>query len=296
MQQSPHSDPVGPAILVIDALELRRAGVVSLLKSWADSSGTTIVAIAPPATLSDLPPFKMIVLVIGALRVGDREPQAWISSLLSAHADVPLVLVSDREEAKEVLAAFAAGVSAFIPTSITPTLAMQAFTFVMSGGTFFPPAALMHAIGAKRNPEHASSNRPTILAGTSVPCSGLTVRQQEVLEHLRQGASNKLIGRQLKMRESTVKVHIRQIMRKLGAANRTQAALCAVYLDAPAVLQSAEPNDEKPEEKKPSLVERVHDAPGIAVTAPPEAVAGGGAEVVSAANTTATPFSGETRE
>jgi DNA-binding NarL/FixJ family response regulator len=295
MQQSAHSDPAGPAVLVIDALELRRAGVVSLLKPWADRSGTSIVAIAPPATLSDLPPFKMIILVIGALRVGDPEPRAWISSLLSAHADVPLVLVSDREEAKEVLAAFAAGVSAFIPTSITPTVAMQAFTFVMSGGTFFPPAAFMRAVAAKRSPEHELSNSPTILAGTSVHCSGLTVRQLEVLEHLRQGASNKSIGRQLKMRESTVKVHIRQIMRKLGAANRTQAALCAVNLDTPVVSRSAYPNGEKPE-KKPSLVERVHDAPGIALSAPPETIAGGGAEVLSAANTAATPFSGETRE
>jgi DNA-binding NarL/FixJ family response regulator len=295
MQQSAHSDPGGPAVLIIDALELRRAGVVSLLKPWADSSGTTIVAVAPPATLSDLPPFKMIVLVIGALRVGDPQPQAWMSSLSSAHADVPIVLVSDREEAKEVLAAFAAGVSAFIPTSITPTVAMQAFTFVMSGGTFFPPAALMHAMRAKRSPEHESGDGPTILAATSVLC-GLTVRQQEVLERLRQGASNKSIGRQLKMQESTVKVHIRHIMRKLGAANRTQAALCAVNLDAPVVSRSAEPNGEKPEEKKPSLVARVHDAPGIALSAPPEAVAGGGGEVVSAANSTATPFSGETCE
>jgi DNA-binding NarL/FixJ family response regulator len=104
---------------------------------------------------------------------------------------------------------------------------MQAFTFIMSGGTFFPPAALMHAMQAKRSPEHGSSNDPTILATTSVHCSGLTVREQEVLERLRQGASNRLIGQQLKMRESTVKVHVRQIMIKLGAANRTEAALCA---------------------------------------------------------------------
>jgi DNA-binding NarL/FixJ family response regulator len=231
MQQAAHSHPGGPAVLVIDALELRRAGIVSLFKPWADSSGTSIVAVAPPATLSDLPPFKMIVLVIGALRVGDPEPQTWISSLLSAHADVPLVLVSDRGEAKEVLAAVEAGVSAFIPTSIAPTVAMQAFTFIMSGGTFFPPAALMHAMRAKRSPEHGSSNDPTtILATTSVHCSGLTVREQEVLERLGQGASNRLIGQQLKMRESTVKVHVRQIMRKLGAANRTQAALSAANL------------------------------------------------------------------
>src|SRR5262249_19002821 len=155
----------------------------------------------------------------------------WISSLSSAHANVPLVLVSDREETKEVLAAFEAGVSAFIPTSIAPSVAMQAFTFIMSGGTFFPPAALMDAMRAKRSPEHGSSNDPTtVLATPSVHCSGLTIREQEVLERLRQGASNRLIGQQLKMRKATVKVHVRQIMRKLGAANRTQAALSAANL------------------------------------------------------------------
>jgi DNA-binding NarL/FixJ family response regulator len=66
--------------------------------------------------------------------------------------------------------------------------------------------------------------------GVLADARGLTTRQQEVLERLRQGESNKLIGRQLKLRESTVKVHIRQIMRKLGATNRTQAALCATQL------------------------------------------------------------------
>jgi DNA-binding CsgD family transcriptional regulator len=62
---------------------------------------------------------------------------------------------------------------------------------------------------------------------------GLTTRQQQVLELLRRGESNKLIGRQLNLRESTVKVHLRQIMRKLGVANRTQAALSAERLGIP---------------------------------------------------------------
>jgi DNA-binding NarL/FixJ family response regulator len=51
------------------------------------------------------------------------------------------------------------------------------------------------------------------------------MRQQEVLSFLRRGISNKLIARELNMTEATVKVHVRQIMRKLGAANRTQVAV-----------------------------------------------------------------------
>jgi len=55
----------------------------------------------------------------------------------------------------------------------------------------------------------------------------LTTRQNEVLCRLRFGISNKHIARELNMQEATVKVHVRQIMRKFGAANRTQVALLA---------------------------------------------------------------------
>jgi DNA-binding NarL/FixJ family response regulator len=56
----------------------------------------------------------------------------------------------------------------------------------------------------------------------------LTERQKSVLEHLGRGDSNKAIARLLGIREGTVKVHVRQIMRKLGVANRTQVAIaCA---------------------------------------------------------------------
>jgi DNA-binding CsgD family transcriptional regulator len=56
----------------------------------------------------------------------------------------------------------------------------------------------------------------------------LTERQKSVLERLGRGDSNKAIARVLGIREGTVKVHVRQIMRKLGVTNRTQVAIaCA---------------------------------------------------------------------
>jgi DNA-binding NarL/FixJ family response regulator len=50
-------------------------------------------------------------------------------------------------------------------------------------------------------------------------------RQSQVLEGLRQGKQNKIIAYELGMCESTVKVHLRHIMRKLNARNRTQVVL-----------------------------------------------------------------------
>jgi DNA-binding NarL/FixJ family response regulator len=90
----------------------------------------------------------------------------------------------------------------------------------------------------------ASSKKMTVVPTASLTASlnkvGLTARERQVLERLQLGASNKLIGRQLNLRESTVKVHIRRILRKLGAVNRTQAALCAVRLSIPATDTEAD--------------------------------------------------------
>jgi DNA-binding NarL/FixJ family response regulator len=217
-----------PVVLVIDALELRRAGVVSFLAPWADHSNIKIIQIDPCDAMaqSSAAPIKMILLVIGAHGVEEPEPQNWIASLSGKYAGIPLVLFSEREEPEEVVAAFKAGARGFIPMSVTPPVAMQAFTFIMSGGSFFPPTALIQRTRVESSVRVMTTKGSALIADAR----GLTARQQEVLERLGQGESNKLIGRQLKLRESTVKVHIRQIMRKLGATNRTQAALCAARL------------------------------------------------------------------
>ena len=57
------------------------------------------------------------------------------------------------------------------------------------------------------------------------PMAGLfTERQMAVVEALRRGRANKIIAHELQLRESTVKVHIRNIMKKLNATNRTEVA------------------------------------------------------------------------
>jgi two-component system nitrate/nitrite response regulator NarL len=55
----------------------------------------------------------------------------------------------------------------------------------------------------------------------------LSTREAEILHCLTEGAPNKIIARKLAVAEATVKVHIKAILRKIGAANRTQAAMWA---------------------------------------------------------------------
>ena len=69
------------------------------------------------------------------------------------------------------------------------------------------------------------------------PQGRVTERQYAVLVGLCQGDPNKVIGRKLGMTETTVKVHVREIMRKLGVSNRTQVAIAAAHVCAEAAVE-----------------------------------------------------------
>jgi DNA-binding NarL/FixJ family response regulator len=78
---------------------------------------------------------------------------------------------------------------------------------------------------SRSSPEQCIGESP----GDSEPPAGseVTTRELEVLASLAKGKSNKMIGRELNMREGTVKVHVRSLLKKLNATNRTQLALRA---------------------------------------------------------------------
>ena len=67
-------------------------------------------------------------------------------------------------------------------------------------------------------------------ARSKMETRSLTPSEQRVLELLRDGKPNKVIARELDIEETTVKVHVRRILKKLNAANRTQAALVAQHM------------------------------------------------------------------
>jgi DNA-binding CsgD family transcriptional regulator len=85
-----------------------------------------------------------------------------------------------------------------------------------------------------REPGSTSTQRAP--AATEMQRAALSARQLAILSLLREGWPNKMIARELGMSESTVKVHLRNIMRKMGATNRTQAAYKAATLPDPSVL------------------------------------------------------------
>lgn len=210
-------------VLVVDALELRRAGIASLVDTWAKTIDLTTEAISPEDIgryCERVPDVRFIILNIGGTSLHDENLLECVRRIRDLFVSVPCAVISDRREAEEAVAAATLGEQAFLSTSMQPDVVRQALTFILGGGTYFPREALLQSTSITvRGRIHASA--------PDGDTDGLTRRQYDVLEKLRLGKSNKHIARDLNMQESTVKVHVRQIMRKLGAANRTQAALLA---------------------------------------------------------------------
>lgn len=214
------------SLLLIDDLPLRRASIRRLLEDWAGEDHLDLEAMEPDNIKSDLAETEpqLIVFNIGSSSLTTPGLRTRIETLRQELPQVPLVIICDNDDVSEVVEVLKAGASGFICSRIAPTVVFQALRFIMGGGVYFPANALLQANETDRSEEWVRSRE----GKDGSCCSNLTARQNSVLRLLQKGYSNKHIARELSMCESTVKVHVRQIMRKLGASNRTQAALCGI--------------------------------------------------------------------
>jgi DNA-binding NarL/FixJ family response regulator len=143
-----------------------------------------------------------------------------IAALREAFSSVQIVVLSDVSaiEPAIVREVLNRGASGFVMTDSTSLqMVVSAISLVGSGGTFVPRDFLF----MDREPSPSTIARPLSEVGR------LTQREIAVLALMKHGKPNKIIAHELGMSASTVKVHVRHIMRKMGAANRTQAALNA---------------------------------------------------------------------
>lgn len=156
---------------------------------------------------------RVVLLNIGVRRISDPTLALEMEDIARRLTDIPLVILSDTEDLSQVVAALDAGAKGYLPPSISVEASVHAIRLVMTGGIFVPAGSLT-GMGQRL---HASETPDHILAGT------FTRRQIAVVEAMRRGKANKIIAHELNLRESTVKVHIRNIMKKIKATNRTEA-------------------------------------------------------------------------
>ncbi len=144
-----------------------------------------------------------------------KEASANAFSILSQIAPkVPIIVLAYSNDIEMAKAAISHGAKGYIPTTLGFEIASEAVRFVLAGGTYVPiDYLLMRSWPGDLPPE------PLSASGT------VTARELAVVRSIQRGKSNKVIAYELGMCESTVKVHMRRIMKKLNAKNRTEVAI-----------------------------------------------------------------------
>jgi DNA-binding NarL/FixJ family response regulator len=161
------------------------------------------------------PQGSLVILRAYGASLRSAEVADAIARTLQRAANAPVILLSDLDDPAEVAAAMRLGVRGYLPGSLSLSQVVGAIRLVAGGGTYVP-ACMLDAAPAG---QATAAARPTDGRGNPIDFSP---RQVQVLELLMQGKQNKIIAYELSMCESTAKVHIRNIMRRLNARNRTQ--------------------------------------------------------------------------
>jgi DNA-binding NarL/FixJ family response regulator len=133
----------------------------------------------------------------------------------------PIIILAAADNPELLVEAFDSGVRGYVPTASTPVeLLVEIIHLVRAGGMFVPPSSLsLYRTKRKNLTANTISNIPTN--------DQFTPRQIAVLKRLMKGKANKMIAYELSLSESTVKIHIRNIMKKLNASNRTEVVCMA---------------------------------------------------------------------
>ena len=139
-----------------------------------------------------------------------------------------VVLLIERMEPAAMMQAIQAGLDGLCSTVMKREPLIKALELVMLGETFIPAALALSLVDEATRFQQARPGGAVIVGPAAAAiASKLSGREAQILHCLTQGASNKHIARELGVAEATVKVHLKAVLRKVKAANRTQAAMWA---------------------------------------------------------------------
>ena len=161
-------------------------------------------------------------LIILSWAEDNKEASSHALKILSELAPrIPIIVLAYNSDTEVARTAICHGAKGYIPITMGFEIAIEAVRFVLAGGTYVPMDCLL----GRDRPEAASLPPPT--------SDLVTARELAVVRAIQKGKSNKVIAYELNMCESTVKVHVRRIMKKLKAKNRTEVAINAIVAASP---------------------------------------------------------------
>ena len=150
--------------------------------------------------------------------LSDTWPANDIRLLRQRLTKLRIVILGSNLSAASLKQCFDAGVDGYLLKTVSVPALIQSLRLVLIGEKVFPTSIATLLVGG-----HPSSR-----AITSKDAAGLSRRETEILQGLLHGFANKVIAHRLAITELTVKVHLKGVLRKIRATNRTQAAIWAL--------------------------------------------------------------------
>jgi DNA-binding NarL/FixJ family response regulator len=133
------------------------------------------------------------------------------------HPQTEVIVLSETADPEEAFRAIEAGASGYILKDITPENLIRAIHGVCNGRTVMHPYITRQLVDRFRTLMRERNNN------SNGHIAGITGRELEIIIEMAKGATDREIANKTSLAESTVKSHIRSILRKMGARNRTQA-------------------------------------------------------------------------
>jgi len=145
-----------------------------------------------------------------------------IAALRDRFPGVKLVVLTGNRSREALARAITWSIDSYLTKDMSPEALSRSLQLVMLGQQIIP-TGLMSAV--LQSAETQRSAVAELIDGAS---HGLSAREMQILRFLMSGHSNKAIARELQISEATVKVHLKALLRKIRASNRTQAAVWAL--------------------------------------------------------------------
>jgi two-component system nitrate/nitrite response regulator NarL len=148
-----------------------------------------------------------------------------VRTAIEAFPRATVAVISGQATTANIHAAIRAGARGFVPKTLAPEQFAAAINALLTGTTYVPVDVVRELLAAP-------SGAAAVSAMGDGAFASLSSREREVLRGLTEGLSNKEIGRHLSLAEVTVKLHVRQIFKKIGARSRSDAVAMAMRAGA----------------------------------------------------------------
>jgi len=206
-------------VLLIDDHALVRRGIEELLQS----RGVQVVASVGSGEEGVRRARELSAdLILLDVRMPGMSGIETLERLRASGVQAPVVMLTMSREDADLSAALRAGARGYLLKDMEPEDLLPALQAAAQGDSVVAQELVGSLAGLVRKDAPPPAPRP------AAPFAELTPREREILEHIADGASNKMIARALDITDGTVKLHVKAILRKLGVRSRVEAAVTAV--------------------------------------------------------------------